>query len=62
MAGRREKVKKRDVGSYRTQYLRGPFRLATSIFRIHGEKYAMHFKEEWVPLMYEIINEGSMFN
>jgi hypothetical protein len=30
--------------------------------RLYGEKDVQHFKLEWVPILYQITKEGSIFN
>ena len=32
------------------------------ICKLHGEEDAKHFKEQWVPLMYEVVNNIMIFN
>jgi hypothetical protein len=32
------------------------------ICKIYGEKHYVHFKDDWVPLVYIIITIGSVFN
>ena len=36
--------------------------LILDICKLDGEEDAKHFKEQWVPLMYEVVNNGMIFN
>ena len=43
--------------------MRDPFRYSTTmIFKFHETKDTSHLKEEWVPLIYKIVNNGYIFN
>ena len=53
----------RSTGEYETASLRTPYRfIALMLNRIFGRAHGKSFKLEWIPIIFYVVTQGTIFN
>ena len=59
----RKHFRTRATGEYDTTSLRAPYRfIALMLNRIFGRAHGMFFKLEWIPIIFYVATQGTIFN